>query len=201
MVNHLAELYATKMVAEKIIDMDDKECYVYGLELLLSKIIVLSIILVIALITGTIIESVIFTFFYLFIRQYSGGYHCKTAEICMMVSVFIYLLFLTIIRLNVLINSFMIAISVISYFIILLYSPLADANKEIDDKEKKKYRIISFIIASVMMIMIVICFFTNTRGVFISVSCSLIADAILLLLAILKKGRKEYVDKNTGNAN
>lgn len=197
MVNHLAETFATKMVIKKIIDIDDKECYVYGLELLISKIIVFGVILVISIITQTIIPSIIFTSSYIFLRQYSGGYHCKTAEMCMLVSIFIYLIFLITLKLSLLyLDIYLLGLSAISYFIVLLFSPLADANKEIDDDEKKKYKTISLIFASIMMLTIVICFFINIHFVFISVSCSLIADAILLLMAIIKRRRKRYADEN-----
>lgn len=197
MVNHLAETFATKMVIKKIIDIDDKECYVYGLELLISKIIVFGVILVISIITQTIIPSIIFISSYIFLRQYSGGYHCKTAEMCMLVSIFIYLIFLITLKLSLLyLDIYLLGLSAISYFIVLLFSPLADANKEIDDDEKKKYKTISLIFASIMMLTIVICFFINIHFVFISVSCSLIADAILLLMAIIKRRRKRYADEN-----
>lgn len=201
MVNHLAETFATKMVIKKIIDIDDKECYVYGLELLISKIIVFGVILVISIITQTIIPSIIFISSYIFLRQYSGGYHCKTAEMCMLVSIFIYLIFLITLKLSLLyLDIYLLGLSAISYFIVLLFSPLADANKEIDDDEKKKYKTISLIFASIMILSIAVCFFLEIHFVFISISCSLIADAIFLLLAIIKKRREEYVDKNTGNA-
>ena len=85
----------------------------------------------------------------------------------------------------------MLVMSLISYIVLFAFSPLADANKEIDDYEKKKYRNISIIIGSLMLVLTVLLFVINYHSLFISVSFSLIADAILLIIAIMKERREK----------
>lgn len=113
MINRMAQKIATKMINVNIVESEDEECYVYGLELLLSKAIVLSVIAVIAIVIQMIIPSIIFTFLYLLLRQYTGGFHCQTAERCIFLSIVIYLLFaaicksdLTYTNLSMLVMSF-----------------------------------------------------------------------------------------------
>lgn len=64
MIDNMAKKIAVKMVRSKIVESEDEECYVYGLELLLSKIVVLSAIGIIAIIIKLIIPSIAFTFLY-----------------------------------------------------------------------------------------------------------------------------------------
>lgn len=190
MINHMAQKIATKMINVNIVESEDEEFYVYGLELLLSKAIVLFVIAVIAIVIQLIIPSIIFTFLYLLLRQYTGGFHCQTAERCIFLSIVIYLLFAAICKTDLTYaNLSMLIMSFISYIAILMFSPLADANKEIDDEEKKKYRRIAIFIGSTMLVVTVLSFITNVSSVFVSVSFSLIADAILLIIAIFKKRR------------
>lgn len=190
MINHMAQKIATKMINVNIVESEDEEFYVYGLELLLSKAIVLFVIAVIAIVIQLIIPSIIFTFLYLLLRQYTGGFHCQTAERCIFLSIVIYLLFVAICKSDLTYaNLSMLVMSFISYIAILMFSPLADANKEIDDEEKKKYRRIAIFIGSTMLVVTVLSFITNVSSVFVSVSFSLIADAILLIIAIFKKRR------------
>lgn len=190
MINHMAQKIATKMINVNIVESEDEEFYVYGLELLLSKAIVLFVIAVIAIVIQLIIPSIIFTFLYLLLRQYTGGFHCQTAERCIFLSIVIYLLFAAICKSDLTYaNLSMLIMSFISYIAILMFSPLADANKEIDDEEKKKYRRIAIFIGSTMLVVTVLSFITNVSSLFVSVSFSLIADAILLIIAIFKKRR------------
>lgn len=192
MINHLAQKIATKMVNTNIVEYEDKECYIYGLELLLSKIIVLCAIALIALITQLIIPSIVFTFLYLLLRQYTGGFHCQKAEMCIILSIIIYIIFVSIFKFDLIHSEIsLLTGSIASYISIVVFSPLADANKEIDENERKKYRRISIFLGSTMLIVILYSFFMNTHSMFVSVSCSLIADAILLIMAILKKRREK----------
>lgn len=191
MVNNLARIIATKMVNKKIVENEDKECYIYGLELLISKVIVLSIIFIIAIGIKLIIPSIIFTFFYLLLRQYTGGFHCQTAERCICLSIVIYIIYAYICKCE-LNNHFIIIfiMSVVSYISILVFSPLADANKEIDDYEKDKYRKIAIILGSIMFVIEILSFILNYHYIFVSIAFSLLADAILLVIAILQRERR-----------
>ena len=192
MIDNMAKKIAVKMVRSKIVESEDEECYVYGLELLLSKIVVLSAIGIIAIIIKLIIPSIAFTFLYLLLRQYTGGFHCKTAERCISLSIAIYISFAIISKIGLkYLGLIMLVMSFISYIVLFAFSPLADANKEIDDYEKKKYRNISIIIGSLMLVLTVLLFVINYHSLFISVSFSLIADAILLIIAIMKERREK----------
>lgn len=192
MVHNMAQKIATKMINMNIVELDDRECYIYGLELLLSKMIVLSVIALIALITHLLIPSIIFTFLYLLIRQYTGGFHCQTAEMCIFLSIIIYVIFAVVFKFNLIHSEIsLLTASLASYIAIIAFSPLADANKEIDNDEVKKYRKISIFLGSTMLTAILCSFFMNAHSLFVSVSCPLIADAILLIIAILKKGREK----------
>lgn len=43
MISRMAQKLSKQMIDKNIVENEDEECYVYGLELLLSKMIVLSV--------------------------------------------------------------------------------------------------------------------------------------------------------------
>lgn len=88
------------LIANNIITFENREAYSYGIELFLFKTSLYIIVGVIALITHTLIPSIIFVVSYTLLRQYNGGYHCKTAEMCMIVSILMYLIFLLLYKLD-----------------------------------------------------------------------------------------------------
>lgn len=192
MIGSIAQRITAKMVELKIVDSADEDCYIYGLELLLAKSVVIATIFVISIIIDAVIPSLLFTFLYILLRQYTGGFHCQTAEKCILLSILIYVIFAIISKTDILYKHFVVTISilVVSYIVILIFSPLADANKEIDEDEVIKYRKISIYIGSAMLFVTIISYITGARSIFTSVYFSLIADAILLLIAIIKKRRK-----------
>ena len=166
----------------------------YGLELLISKIIITSIIVLCGLLTDSLLVSILFSGAFTFLRQYTGGYHCKSAEKCIVVSVLIYISFVIVYKLSS--NHFSVIIlvaTVISLLIIILMAPIASENKPITHDDEKKYRIISRITATVLLIFTLCSFFAKLNIVFYTASWTLIADAILLLLNFVNTRRVDNV--------
>ena len=194
MIKSLAHCIVNKIAANMPIDMDIAECYEYGLELLISKIVITSIIVLCGLLTDSLLVSILFSGAFTFLRQYTGGYHCKSAEKCIVVSVLIYLSFLIVYRLSS--NHFSVIIlvgTVISLFIIILMAPIASENKPITHDDEKKYRIIARITATVLLGFAFCSFFAKLNVIFYTSSWALIADAILLLLNFVNTRRVENV--------
>ena len=194
MIKRLAHCIVNRIVENVSMDMDIAECYEYGLELLISKIIITSIIVLCGLLTDSLLVSILFSGAFTFLRQYTGGYHCKSAEKCIVVSVLIYISFVIVYKLSS--NHFSVIIlvaTVISLLIIILMAPIASENKPITHDDEKKYRIISRITATVLLILTLCSFFAKLNIVFYTASWTLIADAILLLLNFVNTRRVDNV--------
>lgn len=188
MYKHLAEGLATLLAANRIIDIDQHENYSYGLELFLFKFTLYIIILIISLLTNTFLISLIFTVSYLLLRQYTGGYHCKTAEACMITSIFIYVLMLLLYNTEV--GSFSLlcfALNAISYLVIFINAPIENENNPLEISEIKAYRIISIIVSSVLIVLCVVLHLLSLNNYIFPISFAMTADAVLILITPRRK--------------
>ena len=69
-----------------------------------------------------------------------------------------------------------------------------DKNKPLDDIEKGIYRNLSVIATIIAISLIIISFFLNLMEIFYAVAWSLSADAVLILLAIIRRCKNEEDD-------
>lgn len=192
MYKNIADSLATLLSANKVIDINKQEAYSYGLELFLFKLTLYIIILTISLLTGSFLISLVFTASYMLLRQYTGGYHCKTPEACMLTSILIYtfMLFLYNLELNTPILFFFVIIT-ISYLIIILKAPIENENNPLDIDEIKKYRIFSIIISTLLTALSILSFIFDFKEFAFPISYTLTADAVLLLITPRRKKNEE----------
>ncbi len=185
MFKNLADDAAVMLITHNIVAEEKREAYTYGFELLFESLFFFGITFIIALLTKTLIFSTLFIFSYKMLRQYTGGFHCKTAEMCLAVSIIIYLVILLLYMMNVDLIEFSLAIGVfISTIIIFIFSPRESKNRPLESGEKKKYRVMSIIIAAIIALVAAISYRLNISFLFYSSSCSLTADAVLIILSL-----------------
>lgn len=188
MYKHLAESLATLLAANRIIDIERQECYSYGLELFLFKFTLYIIILIISLLTNTFFISLIFTVSYLLLRQYTGGYHCKTAEACMITSIFIYVLMLLLYNVGICNYSvYLLICNLLSYLVILIRAPIENENNPLEIREIKAYRIISIIVSSILIVLCVVLHLLSLNNYIFPISFAMTADAVLILITPRRK--------------
>lgn len=140
-----------KRVAVFLFDEDDKypvEVYIYGIELLISSLIGNLLVLIVGIVSGYFLESVIFMVSLSAIRFFSGGYHAKTYLWCDTVYLISYALTMLFYKLVMCglgygVYAFAGALIVITAVIMIMFAPVENENKKIDEKSKKKFKIIS----------------------------------------------------------
>ncbi len=201
MFKNLADDAAIMLITNNIIEEEKREAYTYGFELFFENILFFGIIFIIALLTKTLIFSVLFTFLYKMLRQYTGGFHCKTAELCLVVSVLIYLVVVLLYKLDMDSIEFVLAIGILfSTIIIIIFSPRESKNRPLESGERKKYRVISIVIAAIIALVATISYKLNFSLLFYSASCSLTADAVLIILSLGRyKDEEDTVEGFGGN--
>ena len=86
-MNQVATKIVARMMMANLISENDSEAYIYGVQILLEKIISYCIIFSIALILNRLLEILLFVISFSLIRKYSGGIHCKRFETCLIASV------------------------------------------------------------------------------------------------------------------
>lgn len=193
----LADESALLLISHNIIDEENREAYTYGLELFFEKAFLYVIILIIAVLTKTILFSIAFIVTYKALRQYTGGFHCKTAEMCLVISILIYLIALLFFLFKSQALELFLAIgTIVSAIVIFICSPIENTNHPLDIAEKKKYRIISIGITSVIAIAISLSYNMEFHAMFYSLSFSLTADAVMIILSL--GGNKHEKDDSEG---
>lgn len=181
----LADESALLLISHKIIDEENRDAYTYGLELFFEKAFLYAIIFIIAIFTKTILFSIAFIITYKALRQYTGGFHCKTAEMCLVISILIYLIALLIFLFKPRALEFILATgTIVSAIVIFIFSPIENANRPLDIAEKKKYRIISIGITAVAAIAVALSYNMGFHAIFYSFSFSLTADAVMIILSL-----------------
>lgn len=133
-----------KLLKEGIISSEQEEIYIYGFELILSFLTCTTIILLIGLILGEIVNTLIFLLLFILIRRCAGGFHAKTHLQCQLYTTGFYL--------TVIVLSIYTAVPLWSYpllaiaggTIILWLGPIENPNKTLTLLEKQKNKWIGF---------------------------------------------------------
>ena len=201
MLKNLAENLAQILAANNIIKVEDYDVYRYGLELVISKIIMYTIVLIIALLTNTLLFSVLFIGMYMVLRQYTGGFHCKSAEMCLVVSVLIYLIVLLFYLVNLInIKIIFATISLTIPLIVLIFSPVESVNNPLTIDEKSKYHRSAVIVSIILLFIMCVSLLINIDVFFYASSESLTADAVLIILSLRRsKNEKDCYESNSYN--
>lgn len=193
----------SERIADFLFDNNDDypiDVYVYGIEITLSTIIGAISLLTAGLIFNMFAESIIYMISLSVIRMFSGGYHSKTYFKCNAVliisyicSVFFYRIYINHFIENNLINFGIIFI--ISICIFILFTPVSNPNKEILDKDKNKFKIISLLLViSELSLSYIIYELTGIYQVLIILPTIVVIDISILVEIIIQK-RRNYNEK------
>lgn len=85
------------LVNNKIIGENEQEEYAYGFTLWASRLFITLSILIVALLTGLIIDSALFVTSFLFLKNKTPTYHCGKYVQCFSLTMSFYLVFITIV--------------------------------------------------------------------------------------------------------
>lgn len=184
MLRFIAEEITLYLIANKIIKIENRSFYIYGIELFINNLFITATISIIALVSKTILLSLIFATTFYFLRAYSGGYHCKKYIQCYFFSISIYI---SLILANAYIGNYKSMISIVllcaSLPIIFIHSPVEHKNNPLTIKEKSKYRKISITLLTAFSIMDTVFLILKQQDFSLATSWAISASAVLILLS------------------
>lgn len=171
---------------------NDEELYQYGFFILLSQILYFIITIVIGILLGIVLESIIFYIAFQFIRRYAGGYHASMEIRCEVMSTLSILVCLVVIRLSKTYDFqfALLIVSSVSAVCIAVLCPLDTPEKPLSEKEFKYFRKISWLILSVISLVVAISYFVRLKWLqifFVPCCLSLILESLLLTAGKVKK--------------
>ena len=183
-------IFSSKVFGENM-EAERREEYVYGMNLFLNSMFNIATLVVIGLLTGMLYECVVFCVVYKTIREYTGGYHCKTAGRCYVASCITYLALLGMIKFMPLGMHEMIIGGLISTIVIWFISPVEAVNKPLDESEKQVFRKRARRNVVIIFIVCVLCLFISVSTAKVIVISTAAAAAFAVLGKILSTANAE----------
>lgn len=195
MLEQVSEKAADWLISKGAAKKEDKDIYVYGLELSFSTLFSVFLILILALIFSDILYGILFLLCMFTIRFFCGGYHATTYLNCCLCSnsLFLVSLGITLFTPGWLELPLTLGICVISGLYVFTKTPIENENNPMTEKKLKKNRRISRFIILVQCTLIVLGAFLLPQFASYIYMASLATGvvAILMLVAKLQKHRKE----------
>lgn len=195
MFHNLAEDIAFLLIKNKIADIEQRDIYIYGLEVILLNVSLMIVFLIISLLCGEMMNFWAYILFFIPIRTFSGGYHAETSERCFILSTIMYGVsiaaskFLPMMYTSALWRS----IGIVSILIILALSPLVNENNPLSKKQKKRNRIIVCTLLIIDLVFFILS--CNYTALFASNELFfIILDAFLLFVGRLKCSVRKSVE-------
>ncbi len=195
MLAHMAQRLSSFFIRKNIIKDEERPVYDYCFEILLSTLINLIVVIVIAIISGTIIQTLFFMAGFIAIRTTAGGFHAKTHLGCLLTLLFSYSLYLTMLfiipdYIKCIMSA---ALSLIAIILVVLFSPVEDANKTFSQKEYISFKIrsrVAVVTASVVVLLLAY-FWSNIQSAF-SMAAGMCTVALSLIAGTVKNHLQKH---------
>ncbi|WP_416198357.1 MAG: Putative Accessory protein regulator protein B [Sporanaerobacter sp.] len=137
MLHKLAEDISFYFVTYKVIDIKDRDTYIYGLELLISTLFTSVSILLLGFFIGELISAVAYLLVYFFLKSYTGGYHAKHYYQCYIYSILVFIAIIIIKNVTLSIYQPHIGLMLLFFSIIIIFrfAPVENKNNPKSKKE------------------------------------------------------------------
>lgn len=141
MLSFISSHIVKKMILNNMIDKNEKELFIYGIELIISNISSIFIVLLFGILFHKLIEAITLLILLWILRYYAGGYHAKTMLRCSCITILTFLLF--VIYLNIFSSS---SNLLMWFFIILIYIFKIPNNLDIQINKRIYFKTINLIL-------------------------------------------------------
>ena len=188
MFNSISEEISLRLVTDRLIPIDKMKYYTYGIELVLNNFLIFLSIAVISILTDNVSISFAYILTYCPIRNYVGGYHCKTYTKCYLTTLILYILMLifdTYLFDNRLIVSCILL--VITIPMILILTPVDFGYGPISDNDRKKYRKRSTVLIALALLSFIFSIVTHQPNVAFAISWGMFVVFLLMMRSLFEK--------------
>ena len=182
MIQLVSNKITDKLIENGIIDNQEKEIYIYGLQQGMTMILNIATTLLIGILFQMVWQSIVFMLAYIPLRSYAGGYHAKTQLRCHMLSVILITVALLGIKMIQWTNFSSLLATFLSGVVIFALAPVADKNKPLDQKEKVVYKKKAIIILSILISAIVLLLLLGKSQILLCITMALVILSFMLVL-------------------
>ncbi len=195
MVDRIERKIISELVKMKLIEREDEEIYVYGMQTLYEKVVSTLSIILITLLCNEIMAGFLFWICFKILRSCAGGYHAASFIKCYILSTLCFTGIIFLIKYGLIdINYYRIAGAIMGFVLIIL-GPLDCENKRMSEREKSVFY---------RREVIIIIVFTVLAGIFMKmefvklekvVESTVILNSATSIFAVLKNSFTAYMDK------
>ncbi len=195
MLNSLSEHIADFLLRQKCFEEEMLPVYVYGIKVFLSSVIGVALVLITSCILGAFESGFLFLLTFIILRQFTGGLHCNSYIACNITTVLTFVLALILKHFVVMVpysNYILCLMMIVSIIITSIFAPVSHPNKEIEAKDRMKFRFISLGILLIHIVITVIC--SNWFSTEIIVTTDFLSGVYIIIGLIKnnKERRKQY---------
>lgn len=193
MISSISYRIVLRLLNLGTITKSEQVLYEYGLFLLISQLLYFVFTLISGFLIGLIWESILFFVAFQSIRQVAGGYHATTETRCEILSSLSILSSLMLIKIMYMYNEqeVILLISCICALIILIFAPLDTDEKPLSNQEFLVFKRKTYLILSILAIIIVISYSIKSKMIFLPCCISLVLEAILLIAGKIKSYKRK----------
>ena len=191
MIHRLAESIAFFYSKNASYTSDEIEVCTYGLELIISDIIVVFITIIVSLMTDTILYTLLLLVVFITLRHRAGGFHASSHMRCNIIYFIAYTCFLAGIKYipDDIVKYIVIAICILGFLSIYQYAPVAHPNKPVSVLKKNKFRkqsiILEVLFASGAIILLFV--FSNMEKYALSIVGGIMYTALAVMIEAIKQ--------------
>ena len=191
MTKKLANKIATYLCNRNGFGKEDFDVYEYGIEVILCNNIPLIVMLIIGIVTGTLLQTIIFSCVFRFVRTQCGGYHAETSTMCFIITIGCYLMVLALSFLDFRFIRYLHFIIFLTCEVIFgLFAPVDSPNKHVEEEKKNIFRMRTLIIVGILYVISVLLYSYN-RAASNSIVFTIAIIAVFLLIQYERRKRYE----------
>lgn len=177
----LSQKIGDDLVRSSVIEAEDAEIYIYGINQILVSVLNVLSALIIGLILGTFFEVMVFMAAYIPLRIFAGGYHAKTPLRCYIFSVIMLIVVSIGMKYLYMADWVYYVILAAAALMILVLSPVEDKNKPLEYLEYKVYKKRAIIIAAIELTVSILLKLIGFDNLFIAAVYSFTALSFMLV--------------------
>lgn len=190
MFANISEYLTQQLENENVISSDKRELYRYGLQngMILTLNFVTSIL--IGVIFGKVVDSIFLLAAYMPLRSYAGGHHSSSSEKCYIVSSFIMIIWMCLLKFQILPTSCCVIMLIVGLSVCFILAPVEDKNKPLDADEIRIYRkrSLAILLIEICVWLVFVLFIHRFEQV---IPIVIFTEAIMLIAGKIKNNKYE----------
>lgn len=182
MATRLAERIVENLIAASVVEEVDRELYVYGFFLLITRFFFFLVTVIFGCLLGIPLESVIFYIVFILLRSYAGGVHAKTEMACMVWTALAMGISVALIKVVEDVSMNIVPLLLVGDLCLYLFSPLDSREKPLDASEQRRYKKVCYCLLAIYNAVIIVSDLGNCLFLYYPVVCSILLEAVLLIV-------------------